>query len=309
VIALALLGCTLQAAPGDARPAPPSQAPAGFWEHWGDGRAEVAGYRLTQPRYGELRQGEAVLVTVTEDFTLASRVKSDGGHPDQVPVLKLNHVRDFQTGIYDYNAMTSAFLVLDGSQVLGQPTKLSVSVQEWCGHAYEQLTVTDGWLDWTSHSYFDGEADQDLRVEVPVTGLFADALPLVVRGLAGELQPLGTTRSVPYLPAGLDRRFRHSPFGWQRATVTRAAGEPVDSVLGRVATEVWTVAEQGGPTTTWTVQGEPPRTLLGWSRTDGEQAVLTGVVRTAYWQQHREGDEALRRELGLADNGWSQSAP
>jgi hypothetical protein len=43
--------------------------------------------------------------------------------------------------------------------------------------------------------------------------------------------------------------------------------------------------------------------------TDGEQAVLTGVVRSADWQQHQEGDEALRRELGLADNGWSQPTP
>jgi len=38
----------------------------GFWKHWGDGRAEVASYDLTYPRYGELRSGTAVTVFVTE---------------------------------------------------------------------------------------------------------------------------------------------------------------------------------------------------------------------------------------------------
>ena len=57
------LGCTASAGPtrGGAR----SEAPAGFWQHWGDGKAELAGYALTMPRYRELRTGEAVLVTVT----------------------------------------------------------------------------------------------------------------------------------------------------------------------------------------------------------------------------------------------------
>ena len=93
----------------------PSQAPPGFWDHWGDGSAELAGYRLTQPRYGQARRGEAVFVTVTEEFTRATRVKSDGGHGDEYPILKLNEVRDFQTGVYDYNVLTSSFLALTGA--------------------------------------------------------------------------------------------------------------------------------------------------------------------------------------------------
>ena len=70
------------------------------------------GYRLVQPRYGAKRAGTAVLIYVTEDFSDSLRVKADPGkHPasDVYPVLKLNAVRDFQTGIYDYNVMTSVF--------------------------------------------------------------------------------------------------------------------------------------------------------------------------------------------------------
>ena len=84
-----------------------------FWMHWGDGKAELNGYSLKQPRYGTLRSGTAVLVFVTEDFSDASRVKAEPGrHPaaDVFPVLKLNAVRDFATGIYDYSVMTSSTL-------------------------------------------------------------------------------------------------------------------------------------------------------------------------------------------------------
>ncbi len=54
-------------------------APAGaqdFWKHWGDGQAEVNGYRLTQPRYGAARAGTAVYVFVTEGFSDRLRVKA-----------------------------------------------------------------------------------------------------------------------------------------------------------------------------------------------------------------------------------------
>src|SRR6266851_2205386 len=84
-----------------------------FWKRWGDGKGEVSGYDLTFPRYGELREGAAVVVFVTETFSTWARVKSDPGkHPksDEFPVLKLNLVQDFPTGIYDYNLMTSAFV-------------------------------------------------------------------------------------------------------------------------------------------------------------------------------------------------------
>src|SRR4051812_26244976 len=77
-----------------------------FWKHWGDGKGELAAYDLTIPRYGQSRKGVAVTVFVTETFSNSLRVKSDPGrHPksDEFPVMKLNLVEDFATGIYDYN--------------------------------------------------------------------------------------------------------------------------------------------------------------------------------------------------------------
>jgi hypothetical protein len=53
-----------------------------FWAHWGDGKAELNGYRLAQTRYGLPRTGSAVLIFVTEEFSDALRVKAEPGrHP------------------------------------------------------------------------------------------------------------------------------------------------------------------------------------------------------------------------------------
>src|SRR5438046_648320 len=66
-----------------------------FWSYWGDGKAELDGYQLVQSRYGEPRQGRAVMIFVTEDHSAKEKVKIEGD-PSQVPaaqrfpVFKLN---------------------------------------------------------------------------------------------------------------------------------------------------------------------------------------------------------------------------
>ena len=295
---LVLLGGVTPPAEGH-QPKLRSQAPEGFWDHWGDGQAELSGYELVQPRYGELRHGEAVLVYVTETFTHAQRVKSDGGHDDEYPVLKLNEVRDFPTGIYDYNAMTSSFVRLDGQQALGVPTKVSFSMQEWCGHVWDQLTVDKRRYERVGHSYFDGEGDRNGRQSLPEDGVFADSFPIVVRGLAGELVAPGETRDVPWLPRFLDTRMQHRELAWTTATLTRAgAPESVDTPLGAIDAWRWTV-EADGVTTDWFVEDDAPHRLVKWTASTGEEARITGTYRTPYWQQNRDGDEQHRSKLGL----------
>ena len=280
---------------------PRSQAPPGFWDHWGDGRAEIDAYTLTQPRYGELRHGTAVLVYVTETFTQGQRVKSDGGHDDEMPVLKLNEVRDFQTGIYDYNVLTSTFVVLDGSLPLGIPTKVSFGAQEWCGNVYEQLLFSADQLERTLHSYFDGEGDRQEAVPIPARGIDADALPILVRGLTGDLVPPGGERTVPVLDRVLDSRFQHEPPRFRTTTIRRAPGtESVEAPLGRFEVQRFEASTEGGPTMRFYVEVAPPNRLVGWTRTDGEAAWIRGSVRTSYWKENHEGDEAMLKDLGLA---------
>jgi hypothetical protein len=277
-----------------------SSAAEGFWDHWGDGQAELNGYRLTQPRYGQARAGEAVLVFVTETFTGTSRVKSDGGHPDEYPVLKLNDMRDFQTGVYDYHAMTSSFLALGGEQVFGQPVKTSFSMQEWCGQQYAQWLTQDGSLQESLHSYWDGEADRELRLEIPAGAIFADSLPMILRGVTGTVVGPGEKRSFPYLERMLDFRLRREVPKWTTATISRSESpEQRRTELGGVLADSYRVEIAGGTWQEYWVEQAAPHRLLGWSTSTGERAELLGSMRSQYWKQSAEGDEALRSELGL----------
>jgi hypothetical protein len=296
VLILALVGCMSANGRG---PEAVWSAGEGFWGHWADGQAEVDAYRLTMPRYGEARSGEAVLIFVTETFTAAQRVKSDGGHPDEYPVLKLNDVRHFQTGVYDYDLMTSVFVRLDGTDPLGLATRADLGSQEWCGNVYDQLLLEQGRLTRDRHSYFDGEADQQGDLSVSEGGVMGDTFPILVRSLAGEGVGPGETREVPWLPSLADVRLAHQPLVWTTATIARSASTQTIAVPGG-SFEVSTVTVTVGDwTTTWDVEAAYPHRLGRWSRSAGEEAVLTGSRRMKYWELKRGGDEALRHELGL----------
>jgi len=297
----AMLAC---AGPPNVTVVPSAQVDSAFWAHWGDGRAELSGYRLTTPRYGELRHGEAVQVWVTETFTQGQRVKSDGGHPDEYPVLKLNDSREFQTGIYDYDVMTSTFHRLDGRAPLGEPVKVSMSMQEWCGHVYEQLLPgDDGTLSWEAHSYFDGEADREVPLPRSRTGLVGDAAPFVARGLGGPWVAPGESVEVDWLPTLVQGRMTHRAPAWGRATLRRAqATEPVTVPAGTYEVRRF-VIEAPEHTTTWLVEAAPPHRIVRWERSDGEVAELLGTERLPYWTQNGEGDEQLLPRIGLSPPG------
>jgi len=276
---------------------PVAQPPDGFWDHWGDGRAELDAYRLTTPRYGELRQGEAVQIWVTETFTHEARVKSDGGHDDEYPVLKLNDSREFQTGIYDYDVMTSTFVRLDGQAPLGEPVKVSMTMAEWCGHVYEQVLPRDDALRWTGHSYFDGEADQQRDLKRRPAGLVGDAAPMVARGVVGGWVEPGAEVELDYLPTLVQGRVSHTDPSWGRATLARAEQtHEIEVPAGTFVVRDVTL-RAGGRTTTWQVEVEAPHRIIRWERSDGEVAELVGSERLAYWQLN--GSEGVRHRVDL----------
>ena len=275
-----------------------------FWKLWGDGKAELDGYALVEPRYGQLREGTAVAIFVTEDFSDALRVKADPGkHPksDVVPVMKVNLVRDFQTGIYDYNTMTSTFLRTEfGGDAFWPLMKTSFSSEEWCGQVYMQWLPHGTKLDGTSHSYFDGEADATTELELPAGGVLEDALPILVRGLRGDWLAAGATKKVPFLRSQLHTRLLHVPAKWGEATVSRApSSAPVKSALGTLRAFTYTVAEDGGDTITFTVEEAYPHRLLAWKSSSGESAHILGSARLEYWKLHGNGDEKYLKQLGL----------
>jgi hypothetical protein len=132
-----------------------------FSDYWYNGEAEITSYKLEQARYGEMRDGKAVLVFVTEDFLTEVQVKADTYNKSNAPVLKLNATKNFNTGIYPYSIMQSTFYPVANNQ---HALKISTSVQEWCGHIYAQLNNRET-FEVVAHSYFQSEADQSFKIE------------------------------------------------------------------------------------------------------------------------------------------------
>ncbi|SDR74482.1 septum formation inhibitor Maf [Gramella sp. MAR_2010_147] len=132
-----------------------------FKDYWYSGEAEITSYDLEQARYGEIREGEAVLIYVTEDFLPDEQVKANTKNEENISVLKLNATKNFITGIYPYSVMQSSFYPLNGEE---HALKVSTSIQEWCGQVYMQLNNRKN-FNLTSHSYFAGEADQEIEIE------------------------------------------------------------------------------------------------------------------------------------------------
>jgi hypothetical protein len=278
---------------------------SGFWERWGDGKAELAGYDLTYPRYGELRHGAAIAITVTEPFSNEARVKADPGrHPDSdtFQVIKLNLIRDFPTGVYDYNLMQSVFVALEGvnGRPAGSPTKVSMTGQEWCGHVYHHLLFDEGGVREQLHSYFDGEGDRAVTLSAPTGGVSEDALWLWARGLAAPVLEPGQELEVPLLPSTLHTRLLHRPMEWTRATLSRESDSVEVTVpAGTFTCDVSRVTIEDGRTWALFVEREQPRRVVRWEGPGGEVGELLASERMPYWQLHDLGQEGLVERLGL----------
>jgi hypothetical protein len=277
-----------------------------FWKVWGDGQAELAGYDLTQPRYGAPRRGTAVTIFVSETFSNSARVKADPGkHPpaDQYPVMKLNLVKDYQTGIYDYNDMTSAFVALQGvnGHGGGALTKVSFSGQEWCGHVWQQLLFDQRAIRAIGHSYFDGEADQSREIAPRADGIGEDALFHWARGMAAPVLKPGQSQRIALLMALSRSRASHTAVDWQTATLRRSTGSKKLTVpAGTFEVETLSVDFDGGLKKTFLVETSGSRRIIQWETSEGEAAKLLGSGRMKYWEMNRPGGEAALKQLGLA---------
>lgn len=300
-------------------PAPPHEAPErdytviepidrnllgyDFWRHWTDGNGEVDTYDFTYPRYGQLRQGVAIAIFVTEDFTNQQRVKADRGpqgRTDLFPVMKMNLIEDFPTGVYNYSEMISTFVALAGVNGLppATPTKVSFSSREWCGHIYHQYLFGPAKIRSTLHSYFDGEADRQTEFDLPEGAVSEDALWHWARGFGQPLMEPGDTAEVALLPSVQRLHHEHKPLEWTKAKLTRGDRTQILVPAGKFDVEVVVVEIEGGPTRTFYVETSLPRRIVRWETSMGERAEMVASQRIKYWEMQGPSAASLR-ELGL----------
>ena len=253
-----------------------------FKDYWYAGEAEITSYELQQARYGEIRNGKAVLVFVTEDFLPQKQVKADRYNSTNIPILKLNSTKNFNTGIYPYSIMQSTFYPVSATQ---HALKVSCSVQEWCGHVYSQLNNHER-FEITSHSYFESEADQDTSIDKAV---LENELWTQLR-LDPKQLPSGTINVIPALEF---LKLKHLETKAYPAEITHQDGQYTlhYSTLGR----------------TLTINYQPifPYQITSWEETykDGygsksktltTKATALKTLKSPYWNKNSNNDEKLR---------------
>ncbi len=266
-----------------------------FGGYWYRGLAEITSYDLEQARYGEIHPGEAVLIFVTEPFSRSKQVKLDNAGEageDEVTVLKLNHTRNFVTGIYPYSMMTSVFTPISEGPM---PLKITSTSQEWCGHTFTQLNRADGGFRARLFSYFESEGDQDgeLPEVMAEDGLWTlirinpDALP------TGELQ---------LIPSAVYQRMSHLDLQPYAATASLTAADSL-----RTYTITYPDLDR---TLSIFFAADFPHTISGWEETrmsgfgEGRQPLTTRAAMKArgmlpYWNLNSTTDAQYREQLGL----------
>jgi hypothetical protein len=261
--------------------------------YWFDGKAELASYKLSQHRYGQLHDGEAVLIFVSEDFSASKQVKldkPDKAGKDKVSIMKMNLTKSFLTGIYPYTIVNSVFTPFDLSGTI----KTSCSVQEWCGHAYTQLNKIPKGYKATQFSYFESEGDQ--VTELPNT-ILEDELWTMIRINPAKIP----TGKVNLIRGSQAVRLKHQPLESISALITKGSrqleNQPVESISIEFDDRKLNIY----------YDKMYPHTIRGWDESYDEwgqgikttQARLIKTMRLPYWELHDNKHRLYRDSLGL----------
>ena len=258
-----------------------------FNAYWYAGEAEISSYKLEQARYGEIREGKAVLIYVTEDFLPDIQVKADYQNAKNIPVLKLNATKHFNTGVYPYTIMQSTFYPVSNNK---HAIKVSSSMQEWCGHVYTQLNNRKQ-FEVMSHSYFEGEADQNFKLD---KAILENELWIKLR-IDPKSLPTGSLKIIPSLEYSRLKHKTIKPY-------------PAMATLGN---NTYTINyPELNRTLSITFNPKFPYDIEAWeetfksgfgpnSKTLTTRATKLKTIKTPYWQKNSNKDEILRETLQL----------
>ena len=274
-----------------------------FHSYWYNYGAEITRFELEQSRYGESHSGHAILIFVTEPFLPDIQVKSDYelSRKRSIPVLKLNSIKRFNTGIYDYSMMKSVFTPIPTEKQQHIKTlKVSTTRQDWCGHVYLQYNLEGDQYKVKQYSYF--EKGGDKSIAIPSVHMEDDIWTRI--RIAPKTLPLGKIKMIPGSFFTILHMFETgAEDAFAELTHTK------DIVMGDVS--LYTV-EYPALQRTLSIHFNRnfPYDILSWSETypsgSGNNAKVlttnarrTHIVMTDYWNKHSLEDLNLRKELGL----------
>ena len=264
-----------------------------FNAYWYADQAEIRTYNLTQSRYGELHQGLATVIFVTESVSKKNGIKPDNYRKkgDHVPVLKMNLLKKFGTGIYPYSMMLSTFTPLD--EPLGM-IKSSASGQEWCGHIFSQMNQRKKQYDVVSYSYFEEEGDAQFKLPFFFT---EDEIWSRIR-LNYKTLPTGEIKLIPGLYyTRLEQHKLEAESAKARLDIDKTEGTYTIDYPKRERTIAITFNLAF------------PHEIIKWEETYADKrapnkrltttAVLNETRNIDYWNYNAEKHKSIRKELGV----------
>lgn len=265
-----------------------------FKQYWYAGKAEMNTYTLSQSRYGEQRQGKAVLIFVTEDFSKKKQVKLDEPsktNTDKVSVLKLNFTKNFITGIYPYSMMLSVFTPVERG---GNPNSLKTSMtsQEWCGQVFTQMNLNGNEYDVKSYSYFEKEGDANFSIKKL---LLEDEMWNIIR-LEPNALPTGNVEVIPGL---FFTRLSHLELKPQSAQATKSESASSFTYSLTIPNQHRTLSVE--------FEKKFPHKIIAWTEEFEERGVLQRTTAsldktlvTDYWTKNKNQFQYLRDSLNLS---------
>ena len=182
--------------------------------------------------------------------------------------------------------MTSVFSKLGKTKPL---LKTTTSIQEWCGQAYLQLNRR-GRLEVNSHSYFEGEADQNLRFQDALT---EEEIWTWIRTYP-DLLPEGNFKILPSLEY---IQLKHKPIKLYEVETELEKNDSLNTYhmtypeLSRKLSIKFSI--------------NAPFKIYGWVEQDLSSqdqksiAHINKTIKLPYWKLNKLGDERYRDSLGL----------
>ncbi|GAB3181070.1 hypothetical protein [Telluribacter humicola] len=270
-----------------------------FRDYWYNGKAEISRYSLQQVQYGAHNPGEAVLIFVTEDFLTDKQVKleSEDNDGDATSVLKLNSIRRFVTGIYDYSLYTSVFTPVNTGD-FRHSLKITMSAQDWCGQTYTQLNRRGKGYEVMRRSYFEKNVEEDYGIN---DAWLEDEIWTRLR-FAPESLPIGDTEAVP---AAYAARLTDQPLEPQPAIGSMTAYK--GTIFKGKALNVYSLLyPEYNRELRIVFEKAFPHEIAGWEETYTSRgkvlttrAVRSSLIRSDYWKHNAPADTTLRQQLGV----------
>jgi hypothetical protein len=261
-----------------------------FNAYWYAGKAEINSYDYFIDRYDQPRKGYAVLVFVTEDFSKSKHVKLDDpakAGDDRVPILKINALQKFNTGIYDYSMMSSIFTPVDLNKN-PRSLKMTTTVQDWCGHVFTQIDEKKDKYHISQYSYFEMEGDKQSDTE---GALLEDEILTRLRINPANV-PMGDVKLIPNLTY---TRLRHKDIEPMSAKIE------VKDIANKQRSLV--VKYTAGRRLEVDYEAAFPYKIMRIGEYNGDkkmsEAILKKTLMSDYWTKNGNQDAGLRTDLGI----------